>query len=147
MRHLYWNYRLFIPIKNFSKLSMMILTHSSNFFPIILILAFCFDLNFCNLKDFLISKLNIYLNLKFHYIHLLFSEDNQQIIFLLNNVLNVKARMVLLLLILFFLFRLCEYLDYFLFQEEVLNYRWLKEEFIENDFIGISKVNLLLNHL
>ena len=48
--------------------------------------------------------------------------------------------MVELLLILFFLFRLCEYLDYFLFQEEVLNYRLLKEEFIENDFIGISKV-------
>ena len=55
--------------------------------------------------------------------------------------------MVLLLLILFFLFRLYEYLDYFLFQEDVLDYRWLKEEFIENDFIGISKVNLLLNHL
>ena len=45
-----------------------------------------------------------------------------------------------LLLILFFLLRLCEYLDYLLFQEEVLNYRWLKEEFIKNGFIGISKV-------
>ena len=28
-----------------------------------------------------------------------------------------------LILILFFLLRLCEYLDYLLFQEEVLNYR------------------------
>ena len=45
-----------------------------------------------------------------------------------------------LLLILFFFLRLCEYLDYLLFQEEVLNYRQLKEEFIENDFINSSKI-------
>jgi len=45
-----------------------------------------------------------------------------------------------LLLILSFLLRLYEYLGYLLFQEEVLDYRWLKEEFIENDFIRISKV-------
>ena len=86
------------------------------------------------------------MNFKFHYILLLFSEDNQQIIFCEIMSLMYMLDMIehsyiaVLLLILFFLLRLCEYLDYLLFQEEVLNYRWLKEEFIKNGFIGISKV-------
>ena len=92
MRHLYWNYRLSIPIKNFSKVSLMILTNSSNFFPNILILAFCLDLNFWNLKDFLISKLNMVFKfqISLHYSFIFWRQST--ISFLQNNALNVKAR-------------------------------------------------------
>ena len=110
----------------------MILTHSSNFFPIILILAFCFDLNSCNLKGFLISKLNMVFEFQISLHSSFIFEDNHRYDWTLlyggiaSNPFSLTSTLRISGL--------------FIISGWSFKLSMIKRIFIENEFIGISKV-------